>query len=73
MEILIFKTDISNRWHTGVAQKLLSNLQGVIRSTIDVEDIDHVLRIEAENVPPKHVELLMKMGGYFCEELQDLQ
>ena len=71
MDILIFKTDIANRFHTGLAQKLLSNLDGVIRSTVDVEDIDHVLRIEAENVPPKHIELLLSMGGYYCEEMSD--
>jgi hypothetical protein len=71
MDILVFKTDISNRWHTGVAQKLLSSLQGIIRTTVDVEDIDHVLRVESENVPPKHVELLLKLNGYHCEELRD--
>jgi hypothetical protein len=71
MDILIFKTDIANRFHTGLAQKLLSNLDGVIRSTVDVEDIDHVLRIEAENVPPKHIELLLSMGGYYCKEMSD--
>ena len=71
MEILVFKTDIANRWHTSMAQKLLSNLQGVKRSTVDVEDVDHVLRVEAENVPPKHVELLLSIGGYYCEEMRD--
>ena len=71
MEILVFKTDIANRWHTSMAQKLLSNLQGVKRSTVDVEDVDHVLRVEAENVPPKHVELLLSIGGYYCEEMSD--
>ena len=71
MEILVFKTDIANRWHTSMAQKLLSNLQGVMRSTVDVEDVDHVLRVEAENVPPKHVELLLSIGGYYCEEMSD--
>lgn len=71
MEILIFKTNIANRWHTGVAQKLLSNLEGIKRSTVDVEDVDHVLRVEAENVSAKHVELLLAMGGYYCEEMRD--
>lgn len=71
MDILIFKTDIANRWHKSMAQKLLNNLEGILRWTVDVEDIDHVLRVEAVNLPPRHVELVLAMGGYYCEEMKD--
>jgi hypothetical protein len=71
MEILIFKTDIANTWHKNMAQKLLGNLQGIRKSTVDMEDVDHVLRVEADNLPPKHVELVLMMAGYYCEEMKD--
>ncbi|MES2646948.1 MAG: hypothetical protein V4717_08750 [Bacteroidota bacterium] len=71
MEILVFKTDIANAWHKNMAQKLLSNLNGILKSTVDMEDIDHVLRVEANNLPPKHVELVLMMAGYYCEEMKD--
>jgi len=71
MEVLIFKTDIANRWHMNMAQKLLSNLQGILRWTVDMEDVDHVLRVEANNLPPKHIELVLLMAGYYCEEMKD--
>ena len=71
MEILIFKTDIANSWHKNMAQKLLGNLQGILRWSVDVEDIDHVLRVEANNLPPRHVELVLALAGYYCEELKD--
>ena len=71
MEILIFKTDIANSWHKNMAQKLLGNLQGILRWSVDVEDIDHVLRVEANNLPPRHVELVLALAGYYCEEMKD--
>ena len=71
MEILIFKTDIDNSWHKNMAQKLLGNLQGILKWSVDVEDIDHVLRVEANNLPPRHVELVLALAGYYCEEMKD--
>jgi len=71
MEILIFKTDIANSWHKNMAQNLLSRLQGILRLSVDVEDVDHVLRVEANNLPPRHIELTLGLAGYYCEEMKD--
>ena len=71
MEILIFKTDIANRWHLNTAQKIFNTVQGILKWNVDVEDIDHVLRVEAQNIPPAHIEQVLSQAGYYCEEMKD--
>jgi hypothetical protein len=71
VEILIFKTDIANRWHVQTAKKIFNNLQGIFKWNVDVEDIDHVLRVEANNIPPTYIEQVLSQAGYYCEEMKD--
>ena len=71
MNILIFKTDIANRWHYSSARKVLENVQGILKWTVDIEDIDHVLRVEASNISPQNIERLLGQAGYHCEEMKD--
>lgn len=71
MEILIFKTDIANRWHLHTAQKIFNGLQGILKWNVDVEDIDHVLRVEANDIAPTHIEQVFAQAGYYCEEMKD--
>lgn len=71
MEILIFKTDIADRWHLNAAQQLINGLQGILKWNVDMEDVDHVLRVEANNVAPTHIEQVLAKAGYYCEEMKD--
>lgn len=71
MDILIFKTDIANRWHVGVLQQLFTQLQGIVKYSVDVEDIDHVLRIESHSVKAPQVQHVLLQAGYYCEEMTD--
>ena len=71
MDILIFKTDISNRWHVSALRQIFSQLQGIKRYTVDVEDIDHVLRVEAQTVQAPQIQGLLSQAGYYCEEMTD--
>ena len=71
MDILIFKTDIANRWHVGVLQQLFTQMQGIIKYSVDVEDVDHVLRIETKTVKAPQVQHVLLQAGYYCEEMTD--
>ncbi len=50
MNVLVFKTDVST---PSIGKKLINELMTVlpiIRATIDMEDIDKVLRLESEHL-----------------------
>ncbi len=71
MNILIFKTDIASKWHYSSARKILEKVPGILRLTVDMEDIDHVLRVEANGLLPKNIEAVLGQAGYYCEEMTD--
>lgn len=71
MDILIFKTNLSNTERVRSVQPLMRNIQGIHRWNIDMHDCDNVLRIEASELSPRTVENALQNAGYYCEELQD--
>ena len=71
MDILIFKTNLNHPWHLDNVQPYIQQIQGVRRWNVDIQDCDHVLRIEATEVSPRSVELVLQDAGYYCEELTD--
>ena len=71
MDILIFKTDIANRWHSAALHPILNQVPGIIKYSVDVEDIDHVLRIETQNVKAPQIKNMLTQAGYYCEEMED--
>jgi hypothetical protein len=71
MDILIFKTDIASRWHVRVLEQLFSPLQGIVKYSVDIEDVDHVLRVVSQSVKAPQVQHVLAQAGYFCEEMTD--
>ncbi len=71
MDILIFKTDIANRFHYGLAGRIIEKIPGVLKWSVDMDDIDRVLRVVAQNLKPVHIEQPLVKAGYFCRELED--
>ena len=69
-EILVFKTNINYPFDE---RKLafLNSIHGVKTWNIDLQDIDRVLRIEAEDVSPSEIIHSMNAAGFLCEELPD--
>lgn len=72
MEILIFKTDIGTKSKVRAISPVLNSLPVVSRWTVDTDDIDNVLRIEACG---KHAEeeiiTLIRSCGFQCEDLPE--
>ena len=71
MEILIFKTNLNHPVHISKVQPFIQNIEGVQRWNVDIQDCDHVLRIEASEVSPRSIEIVLQNAGYYCEELTD--
>lgn len=71
MEVLVFKTNIRYRKNILEVETVLKALQGIVRWNVDLQDKDKVLRIVAQDLSPRKVELMLNYAGYYCEELPD--
>ncbi|MEQ9263397.1 MAG: hypothetical protein RLP14_09570 [Owenweeksia sp.] len=72
MNILILKTNIAGPSGIQAVQAVLNRHPVISRWTIDTEDIDNVLRIEAsDTLTEADVIELVGPVGFKCEELQD--
>ncbi len=69
IEILVFKTNLSNTKHIGKIKSSL-NLHPYIKEwNVDLHDRDNILRVVSENIVAQEVEQIIVNAGYFCEEL----
>lgn len=72
MKILIFQTDIQTRKKIKAVSTIFNNRSDIFRWSVDTEDIDNVLRIEAdESLNEGDVINLTRAQGFSCEVLQD--
>ncbi|MCD2260031.1 hypothetical protein [Psychroserpens luteolus] len=71
MNIYIFKTNIETKKEADNIKKMLSSALGIRQFSIDLEDIDKVLRIEAhKNLDESKIINKVISGGFSCEELE---
>lgn len=72
MKLLIFKTNIGTKNKLKTVKSLFNNHATIKRWTVDMEDIDNVLRIEAiEPLAERDVIDLINARGLRCEVLTD--
>ena len=71
MNVLVFKTNLDNPEIVKNAEPFILNIPGISRWNLDMQDCDNVLRIEAVELSPRSVEMVLQQAGYYCEELQD--
>ena len=69
--IHIFKTNIASTNEIEKIASLLSTDARIIKWSIDVYDIDHVLRIESKELSSNEIIERVCLAGYECEELPD--
>lgn len=70
MEILVFKTNLSNTDHIGKVMPSLNHHPHIIEWNVDLHDCDKILRVVSQNIPAGEVEQLILNAGYLCEELK---
>ena len=71
MDIMIFKTNIADTKNVAEIKPHLEAIPGVQRITVDLHDIDKVLRIEASDLTSTHIQTVVQKAGFYCEELTD--
>jgi copper chaperone CopZ len=72
MIVYVFVTDI----HTGEAadaiRTVLQRVSGILKTTVDLEDVDKVLRVVSETeIPAKVIQKEVHSLGYSCREMGD--
>ncbi len=67
---MIFITDLKTTKSIRSVSPVLNNNSMISKWTVDNEDIDNVMRIEAHNsLNEEDIVHLMKTHGFYCEEL----
>jgi cell fate (sporulation/competence/biofilm development) regulator YmcA (YheA/YmcA/DUF963 family) len=70
MEILVFKTNLTNTRHIRKVRPALNEHPYIKDWNVDLHDCDKVLRVVAENIHATEVENIVCSAGYLCEELK---
>lgn len=70
MEILVFITSIEKQEQVNEVKPLLTSVPAIMDWNFDLEDCDNILRVEANDISPRDIELLLQTAGYECRELE---
>lgn len=70
-EILVFKTTIKTEEDKHKVALVLDSLSQINRWTVDCDDCDCVLRIEADGISEEQIIEIVQRIGFDCEELKD--
>jgi len=71
MEILVFKTNLTDVKRISDIESTLDVHPNIFKWNVDLHDHDNILRIVANNIEGSEVETLLLNAGYYCEELKD--
>jgi len=70
MKLVILKTDIKTKKKVKKMKPVFNNHPVISKWTIDTEDIDNVLRIEAaDSLQEDEVKKMVLENGFYCEDL----
>jgi hypothetical protein len=71
MEILVFKTSVTDSQSVNSLTPELDRFAGKGKWNFDLSDCDRILRITSHEVKARTVINLLSYFGFFCEELED--
>lgn len=72
MKLLIFKTDIENSIKANKVNSVFAYKTNILDWSVDMEDVDNVLRIEAEDSSSENdIISMVETCGLHCEALPD--
>ncbi|MCM4173800.1 hypothetical protein DHD32_20200 [Arenibacter sp. TNZ] len=72
INILILKTNIKSKKKVKIIKPIFNQHPSIIKWSVDIEDIDNVLRIEATgNIEERDIIRILKSNGFYSEDLND--
>ena len=72
MNVVVLKTNVSTKKKVNRLKCMIDTIPQLNRWSVDLEDVDHVLRVETLN-PITELDLmtLVQAGGFSCEIMSD--
>ncbi|MEP7141815.1 MAG: hypothetical protein ABI707_03035 [Ferruginibacter sp.] len=70
MEILIFKTNLTDIRRISDIESSLNIHPNIFQWNVDLHDNDNILRVVANDIAGEEVENMLLNAGYYCEELK---
>ncbi|SKB64385.1 hypothetical protein [Daejeonella lutea] len=71
MEVLVFKTNVSEQSDVSRVHSLLTSFTNIKQVSVDLDDCDKVLRIVGIKPSPAQIAALLASLGLACSELED--
>jgi hypothetical protein len=69
-EVLVFATNIDKPKQVGKIKPLLRAVAQIENWNFDLDDCDHILRVEASGISPAYIETILNNAGFECRELE---
>ena len=69
MNVLVFKTSVSEPGQVSKVQALLTAIPAIADWNFDLEDCDNILRVETNTVCARNIESVLENAGITCTEL----
>ncbi len=70
-DVFVFKTNIATADDLNKITLVMSEEYRIKKWSVDMHDIDKVLRIESQQLKLSEILELTRLAGYWCEELPD--
>ncbi|MCW3089103.1 MAG: hypothetical protein JWP81_172 [Ferruginibacter sp.] len=70
MEILVFKTNLTDTTRINDIESSLDVHPNIFKWNVDLNDRDNILRVIANDIAGEEVEKMLLSAGYYCEELK---
>jgi len=70
--VLVFRTSVTTSQKVGQVKPVLDSLMDTSEKwNFDLEDCDHILRVEAVSLQPSVIIQKLNKAGFACVELED--
>ena len=69
MDVLVFKTTVTNTVDATQIRPLLSAMSDIKQYNFDLEDCDNILRVVSNGIEPQTISHILQIAGFRCEEL----
>ena len=70
MNVLVFTTSVSEPEQITEVSPLLTAVKAIEDWNFDLEDCDKILRVVADDISPRFIEVMLQNAGFDCIELE---
>lgn len=70
MDVLVFITSVNEPEQVSRVSPLLTAVSAIEEWNFDLEDCDRILRVVADDISPRFIEVLLQNAGFNCMELE---